>query len=80
MDDKIDKIVHKCSACGGSDIVFGYLGGTSNIFVPSGVFTMNGFRTRTFVCLKCGHVNQYLSKLKLEKLREKFKSQELEIQ
>ncbi len=73
----IEKIIHKCLACNGTELVFGYLGGTASVFVPSGVFTMYGFKTRTFVCLKCGQVNQYVSKSKLEKLREKFLNPDL---
>lgn len=71
-----EKILHKCLACDSADLIFGYLGGTASVFVPSGVFTMYGFKTRTFVCLKCGQVNQYLSKSKLAKLREKFRNPE----
>jgi len=73
-----EEITHKCLACGSTEIVFGYLGGTASVFVPSGVFTMYGYKTRTFVCLKCGQVNQYLSKSKLMKLKEKYQNLESE--
>ena len=72
------KKVHKCLACESTNIVFGYLGGTASVFVPSGVFTMYGFKTRTFVCLNCGQVNQYLSKSRLNRLKEKFKNYEID--
>ncbi len=68
-----NKMMHKCQSCGSTSLVFGYLGGTASVFVPSGIFTMYGFKTRTFLCLKCGQVSQYLPQSKLIKLREKFK-------
>ncbi len=61
-----------CPLCGASELCFGYIGNSSNVFVPSGVFTIHGFRTRSFACLSCGHVSQFVPRDKLEKLREKF--------
>ncbi len=65
----------KCLNCGSTELCFGYLGTTSNVFVPTGVFTVHGYRTRSYVCLKCGYMGNYLPKDKLEKLREKFSTQ-----
>ena len=69
--------VHKlhCVSCGGSHLCFGYLGTMKNVFVPSGLFTISGFKTRSFVCLDCGHIAQYIQQGRLLKLREKFKQQ-----
>jgi hypothetical protein len=66
--------MHKlhCVSCGGTNLCFGYLGAMKNVFVPSGLFTMAGFRTRSFVCLDCGHIGQYIQKDRLKKLRDKF--------
>ncbi len=61
-----------CPACGNKDICFGYFGTAANTFVPSGVFTVGGFRTRAYVCLQCGTISQYIPVDKLEKLKEKF--------
>ncbi len=63
---------YTCLACGSSRLVFGYLSGGGSIFVPSGIFTMNGFRTRTYVCMDCGQLGHFLSMQKLVKLREKY--------
>lgn len=65
-----------CIACGGTELCFGELGKPSNIFIPSGVFTIYGFRTRSYVCLSCGHVNTYVPREKVERLKRKFKEDE----
>ena len=62
-----------CIACGSHRLCFGYLGTAANSFVPSGIFTIHGFRSRAYVCFDCGHVGQYISKEKMEKLKEKLK-------
>ncbi len=62
-----------CVACGSKNLCFGYIGTATNAFVPSGVFTVHGYRTRSYVCLDCGHISQYLPKDKLDKLKEKFR-------
>lgn len=64
---------YACLACGSTRLVFGYLGGGASLFIPSGVFTMNGFRTRTYVCTDCGQIGQFLTQEKLARLREKFR-------
>jgi hypothetical protein len=61
-----------CAICGGKEVCFGYLGTAGTNFVPSGTFTISGFRIRSYVCLNCGHIWQYLPQDKVEKLREKF--------
>lgn len=73
----IDKF--SCVACGGENLCFGYLGigGVSNVFVPSGVFSVSGSKTRSYVCLNCGYVGQYIPKNKLERMRDRF-TQEVE--
>lgn len=63
---------YSCLACGSSRLVFGYLSGGASLFVPSGIFTMNGFKTRTYVCLDCGQLGHFLSQERLTKLREKY--------
>lgn len=68
-----DKI---CTACGSERLVFGYTGNSSNTFVPSNVFVVYGFRTRSFVCLNCGFVHQFISKEKLEKLKKRIGERE----
>ena len=65
----------KCLICGSTDFCFGYQGAASNVFVPSGMFTIHGYRTRSYVCLNCGHMGNYIAKDKLERLREKLKDQ-----
>jgi predicted nucleic-acid-binding Zn-ribbon protein len=66
-----------CVACGGEKLCFGYLGigGVSNVFIPSGVFSVSGSKTRSYVCLNCGYVNQYIPESKLERLRGRFKEE-----
>jgi len=64
----------KCLGCGSTDLCFGYQGTSSNVFVPSGVFTIHGYKTRSYVCLKCGQMGHFMAKDKLEKLREKIKT------
>jgi hypothetical protein len=64
----------KCLACGSTDLCFGYQGTAANVFVPSGVFTFHGFKTRSYVCLRCGHMGHFMAKDKLEKLRAKLKT------
>jgi hypothetical protein len=66
----------KCIACGSTELCFGYLGTPANVFIPTGVFTLHGFKTRSYVCLRCGQTGNYIPKYKLVKLREKFKAQE----
>ncbi len=63
---------HSCVACGGKEVCFGYLGAGGSTFVPSGVFTMAGYRTRAYVCLHCGAIHEYLPPDKLEALRHKL--------
>jgi hypothetical protein len=64
--------IHTCVACGGKEICFGYLGNTPSVFVPSGIFTISGFRIRSYVCLNCGYLGHYIPKDKLQKLKERF--------
>ena len=63
-----------CLACQRSNLCFGYIGTSSNTFVPAGIFSVTGFRTRSYVCLDCGHVGQFLMEDKIKKLREKLKN------
>ncbi|MCP5102398.1 MAG: hypothetical protein GY950_03415 [bacterium] len=65
----------KCVACGSTELCFGYQGTAANVFVPTGTFTLHGYRSRAFVCLKCGQMGHYIPKDKLKKLNEKFRSQ-----
>lgn len=65
-----------CTACGSQRLVFGYNGNASNVFVPSSVFVIYGFRVRSYVCLDCGHVGQFISKEKLEKLKARVGERE----
>jgi hypothetical protein len=69
-----DQFHLKCVSCGSTELCFGYLGTAANVFVPTGVFTLHGFKTRSYVCLKCGQMGQYIPKDKLEKLKEKLGS------
>ena len=71
----IDKF--SCVACGGENLCFGYLGigGVSNVFIPSGVFSVSGSKTRSFVCLNCGYVGQYIPQNKLDRMRNRFKEE-----
>jgi len=62
----------RCLACGSTELCFGYLGTAANVFVPTGVFTIHGFRTRSYVCLSCGTMGHFIAKDKLEKLKEKI--------
>lgn len=71
VNDRFEKF--KCTQCGSMELCFGYLGTAANVFVPSGFWTLHGFRTRSFVCLKCGHMGHYIPKHKLLKMREKIK-------
>ena len=66
-----------CVACGGKNLCYGYIGmgGVTNVFVPSGVFRVSGFRTRSYVCMNCGYIGQYLPKSKLDKLKTHFISE-----
>ena len=70
---------HHCVSCGGTNLIFGYVGPVKNVFIPSGLFTISGFRTRSFVCLNCGHISQYIPKEGIKKLNDKF-HQELEVE
>lgn len=63
----------KCLSCGSTDLCFGYLS-TANVFVPTGVFTIHGFKTRSYVCLRCGQMGHFMAKDKLEKLKAKLKT------
>ncbi len=65
-----------CTACGSQRLVFGYTGNSSNAFVPSNIFVVYGFRTRSYVCLDCGHVSQFISKEKLDKLKSRIGERE----
>lgn len=67
---------YHCVACGGKELCFGYLGSTATTFVPSGIFTIHGYRIRSYVCLNCGFIGQYIPKDKLDNLREKFKERD----
>jgi len=63
-----------CVACGSKNLCFGTLGtSASNVFIPSGIFTVHGYKTRSYTCLDCGYVNQYLPKDRLDKLKEKLR-------
>lgn len=63
----------KCLACGQSEVIFGYLGlAATNVFVPSGVFNVGGYRTRAYLCVQCGNISQYVPQDRLDKLRERF--------
>lgn len=73
-----EQVHFKCSACEGTELCFGYQGTAANVFVPTGTFTLHGYRSRSYVCLKCGHMSHYIPKDKLEKLKEKFKARLLE--
>lgn len=64
----------KCLSCGSTDLCFGYQGTAANVFVPSGVFTFHGYRTLSYVCLRCGQMGHFMAKDKLEKLRVKLKA------
>jgi hypothetical protein len=66
---------HQCVACGGEHLCFGYIGPVKNVFIPSGLFTIAGFRIRSFVCLDCGHVSQYMSAETVKKLKNKFRTE-----
>ena len=44
--------------------------------MPSGIFTIHGYRIRSYVCLNWGSIGQYISKDKLDNLREKFKERD----
>ena len=66
----------QCVACGGKELCFGYLGSAATTFVPSGMFTIHGYRFRSYVCLNCGSIGQYIPKDKLDNLREKFKERD----
>jgi len=65
-----------CTACGSQRLVFGYTGNASNAFVPKNIFVVYGFRVRAFVCLDCGHVGQFISREKLNKLRSRVGERE----
>ena len=62
-----------CVACGSTSLCYGYVGTATNAFIPSGLFTIHGYRNRAYVCIDCGYVGQYISREKLEKLKEKLK-------
>ncbi len=64
----------KCIQCGGTELCFGYKGASSNVFVPSGIFTFHGYKARHYVCVDCGFMGEYIPKDRLQKLREKFKA------
>jgi len=64
----------KCLSCGSTDLCFGYQGTATNVFVPTGVFTIHGYKTRSYVCLRCGQMGHFMAKDKLEKLRAKLKT------
>lgn len=66
----------KCITCGSPDLCFGYLGTPANVFVPTGSFTFHGYKTRSYVCLKCGQIGSFMARDKLEKIREKFSERE----
>jgi len=63
---------YTCLSCGSNKLVFGYMGGAANVFVPSGIFTMNGFKTRSYTCLDCGQIGHFLPMDKLVRLRERY--------
>lgn len=65
----------KCTSCGSAELCFGNLGTGTNSFIPSGVFTVYGFRIRSYVCLECGLVHHYIPKDKLQRLRQRFHTQ-----
>lgn len=63
---------YTCVHCGSSDLCYGYQGTASNVFVPSGTFTFHGYKTRSYVCMKCGLIGHYIPKNSLEKLKYKL--------
>jgi len=68
----LSEIDPSCISCGSKELCFGYLSGGVNIFVPSNLFTVYGFKTRSYVCLNCGFITQYIPKDKLNKLKQKM--------
>jgi len=51
---EIDKFC--CVRCGSENLCYGHLGSTPNVFIPSGIFTVHGFKTRSYVCTDCGYL------------------------
>ncbi len=72
MNGKEELEKSRCAKCSSQTVCYGYMGSGGSVFVPSGVFTVNGYRLRSFVCLNCGFVESYVPKYKLEKLKEKL--------
>ncbi len=64
----------KCLACGSTELGFGNLATPANVFIPTGMFTVYGFKSRAYVCLKCGTIGHYLPKDTVEKLKDKLSS------
>ncbi len=64
----------KCLHCGSAELCFGYQGTSTNVFVPSGTFTFHGYKTRAYVCLKCGVMGHYIPKNSLLKMKDKLSS------
>lgn len=63
-----------CNACGSRDLCFGYMGMRANSFVPTGIFTSAGYRINSYACLNCGNIGYFLSREKLDKLKQRLKS------
>lgn len=61
-----------CAACGSKDLCFGHVGTPGNVFVPTGLFTVYGFKIRAYVCLDCGYIGQFLPKDKIGRLKGRF--------
>lgn len=72
MSDKEELKRSVCTKCGSSKVCYGYMGSGGNVFVPSGIFTVHGYRIRAFVCLRCGYIENYIPEDKLQKLRDKI--------
>ncbi|MCP4213099.1 MAG: hypothetical protein GY765_00515 [bacterium] len=65
----------KCLHCGSTEMCFGYQGAAANVFVPNGLFTIHGYKTRAYICLDCGVMGHYMPKDKLERMKQRLESQ-----
>jgi len=63
-----------CNACQGSNLCYGYMGMRANSFVPSGIFTSAGYRVQAYACLDCGNIGYFLSREKLDRLKQRLKT------
>ncbi len=64
----------KCPSCGNTELCFGYFGNTTNVFVPTGIFTLHGYKTRSYLCIQCGHLGQFMTQDRVRKIRDRLKS------